>query len=576
MCGIVTVGQVLADPEAHRSESFIDPLETHTGTNYRAKLMQCEKSATDKTKVWKIRSYIHGGTFYSLEAARVELVDLVPLDQPIPDFIAHAPHTRLVNKEYILMPTLENLKALAAPYGVSFEYDIIRREKSILFAGERKSSDLSNDANLHKLRNLCVINRLNPNVTEGINEIFYENEKNNVTDFIKNTQWDGIPRIEGLFQTLTLAHQTDYEYGLNILKTWLIQCVAAADHAQSTPLKYARPKFENVFILVSPQGNHKTAWFGALLPVDLAAYFKDGAKLVLDDKDSVFEATCYWITEWGEVDATFKKSCISSMKAFLSSSFEVIRRPYDKVANSYKRRTSFCGSVNDAHFLHDVTGNRRYLPLEITNCDNNHAVDMTQVWAEVWGLYIGGEKWWFDKNDSIASDILAHQRGAMNHDPIIEEFILWNGGEPTPDDTHKLPFKKYTVKGLIQTIRGEKVSFGGSHIECVVTARDMDKLRAYLNERGFIPQRIGGVMKYSLCRDYEVKEFLRNEQNRLDLQEKLAGEVYPCDSLGLGGAGGVGIPPPPSWRRRRRWARWGRWGRWGISILSLKCIFKSK
>ncbi len=524
MCGVVTVGAVLANPETYLSESFIDPLETHSSTNYRAKLMQCEKSATDKTKVWKIRSYAHGGTFYELEATRAAVVDLVPLDQAIPDFVEFAPHTKQVGKESILLNTLENLKALATCYGISFEYDVIRREKLIKFPANRQTGDLSNDANLHKLRNLCVINHLNPNVTEGINEVFFENEVNNVTDFIQATQWDGVPRIEALFQTLTLANQSDYEYGLNILKTWLIQCVAAADRAQSTPLTIARAKYENVFILAGVQGGNKTDWLESLTPLALRMYHAKGIQLTLDDKDSVFEATSFWIVELGELDATFRKSDISALKAFLSRSYELMRRPYDKVANQYQRRTSYCATVNEKNFLHDLSGNRRYLPLEITHCDKHHKVDMAQVWAEVWKGYTVGEKWWFDATDEIAKDVLSHQRGAMNHDPIIEEFIQWNGGEPDPLASDTLPFRRYTVKQIVEQIR-PVATFNGVKGECRVTTRELTTLRAYLNERGFTPHRINGVMKYSITTMHDVAANKKREQHAVALQEQIDAEI---------------------------------------------------
>lgn len=528
MCGIVTVGQILANPEAYRSESFIDPLETHDSTNYRAKLMQCNKSATDTTQVWKIRSYAHGGTFYELEATRATVVDPVQLDQTITDFVEFAPHTKQVGKESVLLPTLENLKALATCYGISFEYDVIRREKLIKFPSDRKIGDLSNDANLHKLRNLCVINHLNPNVTEGINEIFFENETNNVTDFIKATQWDGVPRIEALFQTLTLANQSDYDYGLNILRTWLIQCVAAADSAQSTPLITARAKYENVFILVSSQGGNKTDWFESLTPLALRMYHAKGVQLTLDDKDSVFEATSFWIVELGELDATFRKSDISALKAFLSRSYELIRRPYDKVANQYQRRTSYCATVNDSNFLHDVTGNRRYLPLEITHCDKHHTVDMAQVWAEVWGLYTGGEKWWFDATDAIAGEVLAHQRGAMNHDPIIEEFIQWNGGEPDPLAPDTMPFRRFTVKQLVEQIRPVP-TINGFKGECKVSNRDLATLRAYLNERDFKATKSDGVMKYKITTIHDAKKYLSDAPER-DVREKEVAAIWGSNS----------------------------------------------
>lgn len=496
--------------------------------NYRAKVMWCDNTATDKTKVLKIRSFAGGETFYKLESEKVAPVDLVPLDQPIPDFVDIAPHTVLKNKSLVLLNTLENLEFMAKCYGIGFMYDVITREKHITFKGSRKEGDLSNDANFQKLRNLCTLNGLNPSVCDGLNELFFQNEQNPVLDFIQGQVWDGKDRIKPLFETLTLKHQSDYDYGFSIFKTWLLQCVAAVDLAEHSPLLangIARKKFESVFILVSLQGDNKTDWLERLTPLALRQYFSCGTTLNLDDKDSVFDATSVWIDELGELDATFKKSEIAGLKSFLSKRYELIRRPYDKIANKYPRRTSFCATVNVANFLQDDTGNRRYLPLEITNCDKNHDVDMAQVWAQIWAEYLSGVKWWFDKDDAMADEIKAHQDGAMNHDPIIEDFIQWYGGEPAPDDTDKAPFKKYTVKQLVQAVKGDKLLPNGTHVECVVTSREMDKLRAYLSLRGFKSKKSDGVMKFDITRAYEAKEYARQEQSRRDFQEKQAAEI---------------------------------------------------
>ncbi len=494
--------------------------------NYRAKVMWCAASATDPTKVLKIRSFAGGETFYKLESEKVAPVDLVPLDQPIPDFVDIAPHTVLRNKTLVLLNTLENLEFMAKCYGIGFVYDVITRKKHITFKGSRKSGDLSNDANFQKLRNLCILNGLNHSVTDGINELFFQNEQNPVLDFIQGQVWDGKDRIKPLLETLTLKHQSDYNYGFSIFKTWLIQCVASIDLAEHSPLfasGIARKKFESVFILVSLQGGNKTDWLERTTPLDLRQYFNCGTTLVLDDKDSVFDATSFWIVELGELDATFKKSEIAGLKSFLSKRQELIRRPYDKVANEYPRRTSFCATVNVANFLQDDTGNRRYLPLEITNCDKNHDVDMAQVWAQIWAEYLNGAKWWFDKDDALFDEIKAHQDGAMNHDPIIEEFIQWFGGEPSPV-LSDAPFKKYTVKQLVQAVKGDKLLANGTHVECVITAREMDKLRAYLNLKGFVPSRIHGVQKFSITRVYDITEFERQKQNREDLNDKIQAE----------------------------------------------------
>ena len=127
----------------------------------------------------------------------------------------------------------------------------------------------------------------------------------------------------------------------------------------------------------------------------------DGASLHVKDKDSVMSLLGHGIVELGELDATFKKSDISDIKSFTSRQTDKIRPPYGRDLLVKPRRTSMCSSVNDAQFLNDPSGARRFFVLALEALDQKglDSVDMMQVWAQVWALYKGGAKWWFDAGE---------------------------------------------------------------------------------------------------------------------------------------------------------------------------------
>jgi putative DNA primase/helicase len=97
--------------------------------------------------------------------------------------------------------------------------------------------------------------------------------------------------------------------------------------------------------------------------------------------------------ELGELDATFRKSDIAQLKSFLTRDRDVIRRAYARLESNYARRTVFFASVNPKEFLHDPTGNRRYWTIECEDINHSHDMDMQQVWAQVYMLYLSGQSW---------------------------------------------------------------------------------------------------------------------------------------------------------------------------------------
>jgi putative DNA primase/helicase len=273
------------------------------------------------------------------------------------------------------------------------------KEQKMVFGNEFDNAhgDLLASANLAELNSLVDINGLNARILNLLPSIFSSNAVNPILDFIKSKEWDGLDRIIDLADTLTVSDK-DKEYAYLALKTWLIQCVAAADGARHTGNKNAIAKFELVLILQGGQGAGKTGWFQKVLPAELKKYILDGVHLDPSNKDSVKQAISCWICELGELDSTFRRSDIAQLKAFLSKQSDTLRLPYDRAASSLGRRVSFCGSVNPEMFLVDSTGNRRFLPVQIIACNSLHTIDMQQLWAQVWQLYLDGRNGGVPKN----------------------------------------------------------------------------------------------------------------------------------------------------------------------------------
>lgn len=290
--------------------------------------------------------------------------------------------------------TIPNLAHLFKSYGITCEYDEILK-KQIVSMNTKTKNDLSAISTYSQIKSLLSLNNAPISCIDLITALMEQNVSNPIVDFITSKKWDGHDYIGELLNSLTVADD-DIAYKNKAGVTWLIQCVAAADSARSTPIPHAKSKFELVLVLQGGQGLKKTSWFQSLLPREMARYIIDGAHLDPSDKDTVIKCISGWICELGELDATFRKADIARLKAFLSNQYDNIRLPYERVPCDFERRTSFCASVNPCDFLTDSTGARRFIPMAITACDHLHNIDMQQLWAQVWELYTSGYQWWCD------------------------------------------------------------------------------------------------------------------------------------------------------------------------------------
>lgn len=368
--------------------------------------------------------------------------------------------------------TISNVEHLFKSYNIKCDYDVILKKRTITIDEKNiNDDDLGETTAYAELSSIIALNNMKSNCIDLLPALFSRNQRNPIIDWITSRKWNRYNYITDLLNSLVVSEE-DVIYKNKALVTWLIQCVAAADSARSTPRQDAKPKYELVFILQGDQGVKKTSWFQSLLPRDMSKYIKDGIHLDPDKVDSKKKATSAWITELGEIGSTFRKSDIEQLKAFLSNTHDEMRLPYDRVESNFKRRTSFCGSVNQSEFLNDSTGSRRFLPLSVIGCNPNHNIDMQQLWAQVWELYISGSQWWCDEalESLLKSRHAKHTETNPIHELISDKFelsniektdtsqhlsitrILANCGIPTPNNQQVKQAKEFLEKCGFQLI----------------------------------------------------------------------------------------------------------------------------
>lgn len=298
---------------------------------------------------------------------------------------------------------IDNLREICRRLGVHVRYNVISKEEEILIPGASFSMDNAANASLAWLASECsLFNFPTDKLGDFITYLADQNPFNPVAQWITSKPWDGHSRLRDLFATVTAANEDHDENAQKLketlIKRWMISAVASA-------LSPNGVSSAGVLVLQGAQYLGKTKWFKSLVPPELSL-LKDGVLLRPDDKDSVKQACSYWLVELGELDATFRKADIAALKAFITKDSDVLRLAYAKRESRFARRTVFFGSVNPREFLSDPTGNRRYWTIECTALDHSHNLDMQQVWAEVYELWVGGEGFYLlpDEMDMLNSN----------------------------------------------------------------------------------------------------------------------------------------------------------------------------
>lgn len=278
----------------------------------------------------------------------------------------------------------ENLADVAKRLGVNLRYNVIKKSSEILIPGQRFSIDNRENATLAWLKSMCSMFSFPlGNIDSFVTLLCDQNQYNPVATWILSKPWDGVSRIQDLLDTITTSGNVELK---NVLvRRWLISAVAAAFSVNGISAR-------GVLVLQGAQGLGKTSWLRSLAPESLEV-IADGLTLKPDDKDSVKICVSNWIVELGELDATFKKSDIAQLKSFITKNHDVIRLAYAPKESTFARRTVLFGSVNQAEFLNDPTGNTRFWTIACSNINYDHGLDMQQVWAELYTHFQAGEEY---------------------------------------------------------------------------------------------------------------------------------------------------------------------------------------
>lgn len=406
--------------------------------------------------------------FLSYEVAPLKMGEL---DRP------SYPH---INDKGRILNTAENLAVLLDFLGIKVNYDVIKKDIRIVIPNHTTITDTAQNANIAKIKSYAnLYGMATSNIEEYLTLLAAENPVNTALQFIQSKEWDGVDRICDLVATVepqkTVLMQNGESLHAHIIKQWLKQAVAAIATAQGFSAL-------GVLVFQGEQGLGKTQWFKNLLPesvrYDLA---KPDCALDVDNKDSVLQAVSHWLVELGELDGTFKKSDVASLKRFITETTDIIRPPYARTADRYQRRTVFFASVNGSDFLQDETGNRRYWTIPTKSINWQHAIDMQQLWAQVLAEFKqDGNYALCSEAVQLMAEVNEQHRNLSNIEILLNERIDWT----------EQPTERLTGADIYEQLTGNKV----------ITAKrsDFTTIKKYLEAKGIKQRKVGGNRFYDL------------------------------------------------------------------------------
>lgn len=207
------------------------------------------------------------------------------------------------------------------------------------------------------------------------------NRRNTVTEWLDSLEWDGQERIMTLLPLFLGCDASDYN--VEVMRLFMLGAVARAYEPGA--------KFDYMPVLVGAQGIGKS-YFLRMLGTR-SEWYCDNLSTVEGDA-ATEKLRGMWIIELAELLATKRSKDVEGIKAFVTSTVDVIRPKYARETEQRPRACVFAGTTNDMQFLTDATGNRRFLPVEcgvhppaMSLFADDAPAYFEQAWAEAVHVY---------------------------------------------------------------------------------------------------------------------------------------------------------------------------------------------
>ena len=198
-------------------------------------------------------------------------------------------------------------------------------------------------------------------------------------------EWDGRDRIRELADRVVCRHphwrDLFYRWFLSMVAHWLGR---DKQHGNATTP-----------VLIGPQGYRKSTFCRILLPPELRFGYTDSLDFS-SKRDAERYLGRFFLVNLDEFDQISAHQQ-AFLKHLLQKPSASLRKPYGTSIIEMRRYASFIATSNHKDLLSDLSGNRRFICVEVTApIDTNVSVNYSQLYAQAFHAVMHGERYWLD------------------------------------------------------------------------------------------------------------------------------------------------------------------------------------
>lgn len=255
------------------------------------------------------------------------------------------------------------------------------------WAGRREGDEVfewanSDDAGLRNIVEGLLKFHSTDVINDGLVLTATEHKYNPVQAYLQGLIWDGVARLDRLYQDYFGEADTAY-----VRAVGRKSLVAAVARAMEPGVKY-----DQMVVICGPQGTYKSTFVARL-----GGAWAASLMVSFDDPKAVAEVIQgRWVVEVPEL-SSLSKADTNVVKQMLSQNVDEYRAAYDRRAEKHPRQCVFFGTTNDTDYLKDPTGNRRFWPIDCGASppknvwDDLTPAEVDQLWAEAYARWQMGE-----------------------------------------------------------------------------------------------------------------------------------------------------------------------------------------